>query len=222
MPGFYYQQPGASMRDGNRGAAALPGSARTARPIPGSPRKRIRWLLIVVAVMAILTAGWPLINLAVSNNSRIAANTSLVIGPSSESSARVTVGPGWSMLSEQSNPHMGYVLRRGGVEVSITYVRLIRHVHAADLFTGMRQLVRMLHPGAELSRPKDVTTAHGYEADLGTVRGSGLVGTASVFTDPGRNFAIEMFVIAPLHTVRVNLIAAQRIVRSVFFLPVVR
>lgn len=210
------------MRDGNRGAAALPGSARTARPIPGSPRKRIRWLLIVVAVMAVLTAGWPLINLAVSDNSRIAANSSLEVGPSSQNAARVTVGPGWSMLSAQSNPHRGYVLQRGGVEVSITYVRLISHDHAAGLFTGMRQLVRMLHPDAELSRPRDVTTVHDYEGDLGTVRGPDLSGTASVFTDSGRNFAIEMFVIAPRRTVRANLIAAQRIVRSLLFLPAAR
>jgi hypothetical protein len=210
------------MRDGNRAAAAFPGSARTALPVPGSPRKRIRWLIIVVAVMVVLTAGWPLINLAVSDNSRIAANTSLVVGPSSQNSARVTVGPGWSMLSEQSNPHLGYVLRRGGVEVSITYVRLLSHAHAAGLFTGMRQLVRMGHPGAVLSKPTDVTTVNGYEGDLGTVRGASLSGTASVFTDPGRNFAIEMFVFAPLHTVRANLIAAQRIVRSLLFLPAVR
>ncbi len=210
------------MRDGNRRAAALPGSPRTARPVPGSPRKRIRWLIFVVAVMAVLTGGWPLINLAVSDNTRIAANTRLVVGPSSQHAARVTVGPGWSMQSAQSNPHMGYVLRRGRVEVSITYVRLISHARADDLFTGMRQLVRIGHPGTLLSTPEDVTTRHGYEGALGKVRGPSLTGTASAFTDPGRNFAIEMFVLAPPHTLRVNLVAAQRIILSLLFLPAAR
>jgi hypothetical protein len=36
-------------------------------PGSASPRARVRWLLIVVGVMALLTAGWPLLNAAVAD-----------------------------------------------------------------------------------------------------------------------------------------------------------
>jgi hypothetical protein len=210
------------MRDSSRPAAALPGSARTANPVPGSARTRIRWLLIVIAIMVVLTAGWPLINLAVSDHRHLAANTSLVVGPSRPDSARVTVGPGWSMLTSESNPHLGYELQRGTVEVSIVYVRLIEHAHAAALWSGMRELVRIDHPGASLSAPRSITSRHGTEGDAGLVTGQNLKGTATVYTDPGRNFAIELLVVAPDHSVLANLVAAQRIIASLIFLSAAR
>jgi hypothetical protein len=210
------------MRDSNRAAAAFPGAARTALPVPGSARTRVRWLLIVVAIIIVLTAGWPLLNLAVSNNRRISANTHLVVGPSRKDSARVTIGPGWSMLSAESNPHLGYVLRRGAVQVSIDYVTLIDHAHAGGLWAGMRELVRIGHPGATLSAPRPVSTVHHSEGDIGKVSGRNLVGTATVFADTSRDFAIEMVVLSPRRAVRANLIAAQRIIFSLLFLPTSR
>jgi hypothetical protein len=178
---------------------------------------RLRWLVIVVAVMAVLTAGWPLVNLAVSDNRRVGANTRLTVGPSRRDSAQVTVGPGWLMQSAQSNPHMAYSLRRGPVTVSIVYVYLLSRGQAGDLFSGMREVIRISHPGAAISAPRPITSAHGLKGKAGLVTSSSMAGTAAVFAYPAREFAIEMMVIAPRRTSPANLVAAQRILRSLIF-----
>ena len=95
------------------------------RPAASATKLRLRWLVIVVAVMALLTAGWPLLNIAVANRHPLAAGARLTVGTSPSNSAVVTVGAGWSLLSEQSNPMQGYLLQRGRVELSITHVVLV-------------------------------------------------------------------------------------------------
>jgi hypothetical protein len=178
---------------------------------------RLRWLVIVVTVMAVLTAGWPLINLSVSNNRRISANTKLTVGPSHRDSGQVTVGPGWLMQSAQSNPHMAYSLRRGPVTVSIAYVNLLSRGDTRDLYSGMREIIQLSHPGATMSAPRQVTSAHGFKGSAGVVTSASMAGTAAVFAYPAREFAIEMVVLAPRRTALANLIAAQRIVHSLVF-----
>jgi hypothetical protein len=197
------------MRSSGGAAAALPGSVR------------MRWLVVVVAIMAILTAGWPLLNLLVSNNRMITANTRLVVG-SNQKNASVTVGPGWAMQSAESNPHLDYSLRRGTVDLAIAYVSLINQAHAAQLWDGLRQLVLINHPGASLSSPKPITSTHDTEGDAGLITDQNLIGTAAVYDDPSRGYAVEMIVVAPRSTARVNLVAAQRIIRSLLFLPASR
>jgi hypothetical protein len=191
---------------GSGGAAATPRDTA-----------RFRWLVIVVAIMAVLTAGWPLINLAVSDNRRITANTRLMVGPSHRDSAQVTVGPGWLMQSAQSNPHMAYSLRRGPVTVSIAYVYLLSRGEARDLYSGMREVIQISHPGATMSAPRQITSARGFKGSAGVVTSSRMAGTAAVFAYPSREFAIEMVVLAPRRTALANLIAAQRIVHSLIF-----
>jgi hypothetical protein len=191
---------------GSGGAAAAPRGSL-----------RLRWLVIVVAVMAVLTLGWPLINLAVSDNSRVAAHSKLSVGPSRKNSAQVTVGPGWLMQTAQSDPHMAYSLRRGGVTVSIVYVDLLSRSDVDGLWRGMRQILRISRPGTSLSRPVRITSAHGYPGDAGIISSRTMKGTAAVFANQPRQFAVEIVVTAPRRTPQANLIAAQRIVRSVLF-----
>lgn len=191
---------------GSGGGAATPGGWA-----------RLHWLVIVVAIMAVLTAGWPLINLAVSDNRRLGANTRLTIGPSHRDSAQVTVGPGWLMQSAQSNPHLAYSLHRGGVTMSIDYVDLLSRSDVGELWSGMGQILQISHPGASLSAPLPITSAHGLEGDAGRVTSRMIRGTAAVFANRPRQYAVEIVVMASRRTPLANLVAAQRIVRSVLF-----
>jgi hypothetical protein len=203
------QTRGLAMRSSGGAAAARPGSIR------------LRRLVIVIAIMAILTAGWPLLNLAVSNNRSLSARSKLIVGPN-QKNASVMVGRGWSMQAGQSNPRLGYSLRRGQVAVAISYVNLIDKAHTALLWDGMRQLIQISHPGATLSRPRRVTSLHRLDGEAGVVSGRNLIGTAAVYSDPPRGFAIEIIEVAPRTTARANLLAAQRIIRSVLFLSASR
>jgi hypothetical protein len=191
---------------GSGGGAATPGGWA-----------RLRWLVIVVAIMAVLTAGWPLINLAVSDNRRVGANTRLTVGPSHRDSAQVTIGPGWLMQSAQSNPHMAYSLRRGGVTMSIDYVDLLSRSDVGELWSGMGQILQISHPAASLSAPLPITSVHGLEGDAGRVTSRMIRGTAAVFANRPRQYAVEIVVVASRRTPLANLVAAQRIVRSVLF-----
>ncbi len=178
---------------------------------------RLRWLVTVVAIMAVLTAGWPLINLAVSDNRRVGANARLSVGPSHRDSAQVTVGRGWLMQSAQSNPREAYSLRRGGVSMSIAYVDLLSRSDVGDLWSGMGQILQISHPGARLSAPVPITSAHGLAGDAGLVTGRTMRGTAAVYANRPRQYAVEIVITAPRRTPLANLVAAQQIIRSVMF-----
>lgn len=198
------------MRGSDGAAASRPDSAR------------LRWLAIVIAIMAVLTAGWPLLSLAVTDQDRLAANSKLVVGPGHSNSAVVRVGPGWLLHPGESNPHLAYSLQRGPADMSIAYVTLVNNRQVSDLWAGLREVVQIRHPGASLSAPIPVVSIHGAKGNLGVVRAPDLVGTAAVFAGPSRLFAIEMVVVAPKGTARLNLVAAQRIVRSLLFPATVR
>ena len=191
------------------------GSGGAAAAFRGSTR--LRWLAVIIAVMAVLTAGWPLLSRVVSDHRLLAANTRLSLGPSHQNSAIVTVGPGWTMQSGETNPRLIYHLDRGGVHLSIAYATLINNRQVGDLWAGLREVVQVNHPGATLSKPVEVRTMHGSAGELGVVRARDLVGTASVFAGPSRRFAIEMVIEAPNRSARLNLLAAQRIMRSLVF-----
>lgn len=192
------------------------GSGGAAAAFRGSTR--LRWLAVIIAVMAVLTAGWPLLNRVVSDHNRLAANTRLKIGPSRKASAIVTVGPGWVLRAGETNPRLIYHLDRGVVHLSIAYATLLNNTRVDNLWTGLREVVQIDHPGATLSRPIRIRTIHGAAGDIGVVQASDLVGTASVFAGPSRRFAIEMVIEeAPNRSARLNLLAAQHIMRSLVF-----
>lgn len=191
---------------GGAAGAALMGSAR------------LRGLAIIIAVMAVLTAGWPLLNRVVTDHQRLAPHSRLALGPSRKNSAVVTIGPGWVMQPGESNPRLVYVLKRGQVKMAIAYATLINNRQVDNLWAGLREVVQVSHPGATLSAPKPIQAMHGSSGDIGLVRGPDLVGTASVFAGPSRRFAIEMIVVeTPGKSARLNLLATQRIIRSVLF-----
>ena len=79
----------------------------------------------MVTLVVLLTAGWPLLNTLVANELKVPAGTALRIGPSGPDSASVRVGPHWIMRPAQSDPSQTYVLARGDVTVSISYLALL-------------------------------------------------------------------------------------------------
>jgi hypothetical protein len=175
---------------------------------------RLRWLTVVILVMAALTIGWPLINMAVPNRRALASGTVLSLGPGQGDLARFTVGPGWSMVPSQTDPRLAYLLRRGHVELAISYVALLDRAQTAYLWTGLRQVIEVSNPGLRLGRPFAYKTAQGRRAARGVIIGPNDIGTATVVRNPSGAFAVEMIVISPRHASRVNIVAAHRVVRS--------
>ena len=186
------------------------------RPSVSATKLRLRWLVIVVAVMAVLTAGWPLIDMAVTNQHPLAAGSRLTVG-TSPSSGVVTVGPGWSLLSEQSNPTQGYLLQRGKLQLSITHVGLLNREQLPQMWRGLMRIVSVSNPGIRFSKPAFVTTRHGLRAITSLVTGSGQIGTATIVRGPSGNFGIEMLSLAPRGTSPAPRAAATRVMVSLMF-----
>lgn len=176
---------------------------------------RLRWLTVVVVVMAALTVGWPLVNLAVANRRTLAAGMSLVLGPSQADLARITVGPGWSMMPSQTDPRLDYALRRGKIDVTISYVAIIDSARTGELWAGLRRVILISNPGVRLGPPSPYRTLQGLSGAQGAITSPEDTGTATVVRSASGTFAIETIIIGPRHASHANLIAAHRIIHSI-------
>jgi hypothetical protein len=186
---------------------------------PGTPsaRVRLRGLLIVVAVMVLLTAGWPLLNALVADKQVVAAGTALQIGPGGLNSASVRVGPQWSLRPAESNPREGYVLSRGAVAVSIEYVTLEHAEREAVIWGGLRQVLRVSHPGVSLGPPKAVTSSQGREGRTAMLTSTRSIGAVAVFVAPSGTYAIQMIVLAPRGVSPIAAGATRQFLRTLRF-----
>jgi hypothetical protein len=182
-----------------------------------SPRARLRWLLIVVAVMVLLTAGWPLLNALVADNQKLAASASLRVGPSGPDSASIGVGPGWTLRPAESDPRQGYLLRRGPVTVSISYVTLARSYRPAGIWSGLRRDFRVSNPAVRLSRPAAVTSGQGRPGLSAIATGARSNGDVTAFVGPSGSYAIEIIVLAPRYAKWVAAAASLLLIRSLRF-----
>jgi hypothetical protein len=183
---------------------------------PEADSVRVRWLVLVVVAMVALTAGWPLLNTAVANRQAVAPGTQS-IGPGPPNSARVTVGPGWTMAPAQSNPRMQVSMSRGPVSMSATYVKLPAGWHATQLWAGLGNTLRIRHPDTRLGPSVVTTTAQGLTGLAGILVAGNLSGTATIFPAPSRRFAVVMLLLAPRHTRFVDLGVARKVVSSMRF-----
>jgi hypothetical protein len=192
---------------------------------PGAqtPGGRLRWLLTVVTVMALLTAGWPLLNSAVSDNLPLSSGAALRIGPGGPDSATLRVGPGWSLRPAESDPARGYSLRRGAATLSIAYVSLAERSEAPLLWHGLQAILRIRNPGLRLGSPGAITSTQGRAGLTGALTSRGAAGAAAIFVGPAGTFAIEMIGLAPRSAGGAAAIAAIRIfMRSLIFRAVPR
>ena len=175
---------------------------------------RLRWLTVVVVVMAVLTAGWPLVNLAVSNRTVLAAGTMLRLGPSKADLAQFSVGPGWSIVSSQTDPRLDYSLRRGAVDMTVSYVAVINGAQPAELWAGLRKVISISDPGVHLGPPSPYMTARGRQGDQGSLTSRQDIGAATIVRSASGAFAVEMILIGPRHASRANIAAARRVMHS--------
>lgn len=193
------------------------------QPAPiAPPRLRLRWLSVVVAVMVVLTGGWPLANALVADRHQLAAGSTLTIGPSAADSARFTVGTGWTLVPSQTDRFTSYLLRRGSLRVSVLIVVLVNKSQTPELWTGLRKIVQTGNPGARLSSPAVAVTATGNRGLTGTLNAGSLTGLASAFPSPSKEFAIEMVALGPRTTRLPNLRATRLLMRSLRFRPASR
>lgn len=204
--------------------ADQPGLPRYESASVASPRVRIRWLVAVVAVMALLTAGWPLLNRIVADTRPLAAGSSLTIGPGGTGSAKLTMGRGWRLMPAESNPRQRYRLRAGPALVDVSSVSLPAPTTDAELWAGMGQVLRVRFPGVTLGRMAPFISVTGQAGLTGPIAGGADAGTATVFIAPADTAALEVVVIGPRsHADRVEA-ATRLLIQSVTFLsgPVLR
>jgi hypothetical protein len=175
---------------------------------------RFRWLTVVLVVMTFLTLGWPLIDVAVPNRRSLAAGTMLPLGPGQAELAKFTVGPGWSMMQSESDPRLDYALRRGNVDMIISFVHVISNAQTAELWSALRQVIQVSDPGVSLGPPSAFTTAQGRRGDRGSLTGPDERGTASIVRNNSGTFAVEAIVLGPRRASGANLAAAHLIVLS--------
>jgi hypothetical protein len=185
-------------------------------PVPGATKFRLRWLAAVVAIMTLLTIGWPLLNSTVANMQPLRAGAKITIGAGRDSGT-VTIGPGWYVQPAQSNPMQRYLLIKGGVVLDIRHVSLVDRLQLGLIWLGMRKILAVTHPGSELSEPVSTTTVNGRPALTGAVSGLGLIGMGIIVAAPSRDFAIAMVMLAPHGTNRALMEAARRIEGSLIF-----
>ena len=186
-------------------------------PGGASPRARLRWLLIVLAVMVLLTAGWPLLNAVVPDNQELAAGASLRLGPSGPNSASVRIGSGWTLRPAESDPRQGYLLRRGAVTVSIGYVSLAGVEQAAGIWSGLRQVLRVTNPGLRLGKPSAVTNKQGRPGLSATATGARAYGHVTDIAGPSGTYAIRIVVLAPRHARPLTAATSLQLIRSLRF-----
>jgi hypothetical protein len=168
--------------------------------------------------MALLTAGWPLLNATVTDSRPLARGTALRIGPGGANSAVVRVGHGWSMRPAESNPARGYSLRRGAATVSVAYVAIADRSAVPRLWNGLRAILRISRPGLRLGPTTVITSSQGRAGRTGVVTSRATVGAATIFVGPSGTFAIEIIALAPRNAPGVAALAQTRMLdRSLLF-----
>jgi hypothetical protein len=187
---------------------------RSETAVASADALRLRWLTVVVAIMAALTVGWQVLNITVPNRRTLVAGTMLQLGPSQGDLARITVGPGWSMVPSATDPRLDYSLRRGSVDLTISYVHIFDDAPTAQLWAGLRQVIQVINPGVGLGSPSPFMTAQGRRGDQGALVSRQDIGSAAVIRDRSGTFAVEAILIAPRRTSRANVFAAHRVIRS--------
>jgi hypothetical protein len=161
----------------------------------GSPRP-LRALIVVVAVMATLTFGWPLVSLAVSDNRPVTPGQTLFIGSGTRSAA-FTPGPDWVAHNAHTSLLEYWSLSDGPVDVSVIYVLLLNRNQVGRLWPGLNRILRLNDGSAQLGTPASVSIGDGVRGLSGPVTANDWAGQAAVFPSPNDDFAIELVSVAP-------------------------
>jgi hypothetical protein len=182
-----------------------------------TPLGGVRGVAVLVAVVVLVTAVWPLASAALPDGQPLAAGRVLVIGPDRGHSARFTVGRGWSMLASQSDPTQGYSLRQGDMTVTVGYVSLLGRGQAGQLWAGLRRIVQSDHSGSRLGPMRVIRVSQTVTEDTGYLAEGAMAGEAAVLPDLLEVYAIEVTILAPAGADTARLRAAERVIRSLRF-----
>jgi hypothetical protein len=188
-----------------------------ARTLAASRRSRWWGPLAVVAVLALLAGGWLWIDSWISGDERVRAGTVFRVGPGADDYAWFRVGDGWTLDRAATTPSRRFVLRREGVDLSIAYISLARAEDADNLWTGLRDTVRVADPHARLGPPQSLIADAGAAGQSGVLVLDGDTGRAAIFRGPRDAFAIRLIALAPPDTPDPVWLPARDVVRSLTF-----
>ena len=167
--------------------------------------------------MVVLTVGWPLVSLAVSDDQPVAVGQPLSIGPVRAQSATFTPGRDWSVRSAETDPILHWSLSDGPVDVTVLWVMVISPSQVGRLWPGLQSGLLVSDASARLGRPASITSAAGGKGLTGTLTANDRAGEAAVFPGPARDFAIEIVSVAPVQDGAAARAAAALVARSLRF-----
>jgi hypothetical protein len=179
--------------------------------------RRVVWLIAVAGLVAVLTAGWPLVSSAVSGNQPAAAGQVLTIGSGDSGSAKFDLGPGWVIDSAVSDPLEGWRLKRGQVDVAVLWVMLLNPSQASRLWPGLENILRLGDSSARLGRPAAVAGSPAGAGLTGPVTENSQAGEAAVLPDAAADFAVEVVSLAPAGDSAAARATTALVVRSLRF-----
>lgn len=183
----------------------------------------------VVAVMALLVAGWPFLASRLDDDRALTAGTVLRVGPGDGDEAWFTVGDGWTMSESGTTPSQEYVLTRGDAELSVAYLSLMSSNDVDRLWDGLRRSARVSDSDARLGPPSPLVAVGGARGSTGDLAQGGERGTVAVYPAPDKSFAIRLVALAPSDAVASerdapglsgtspDLAAAEAVIRTLTF-----
>lgn len=166
------------------------------RPPRRSNRAARAPVLGVLALMAALTAGWPLIDRTLNDHEPVRNGAVLELGPDDDIALLRVVGEGWALSKSASDPHSAYAFSRDGADVVVGYVDLSGGGEAGELWSGLRRVQSVADGDSRLGGPRPVTGTRGAKGRTGTLTRDGRTGTATLWLPPDRSYAVEVTVLA--------------------------
>jgi hypothetical protein len=166
---------------------------QTVRPATEVSRPRRAWPIVVavLAGMALLAGGWPLVSSLLPDSESLPAGVGLRLGPDPEEAALLPLaGDGWRMSRSQSNPDQRYALRYGAVGLDASYVQLEQPADADALWDGLRKLGEL--SDSTIGPPARAQSARGLPTEEASVEEDGLTGTVTVYVHPDRSYAVVL------------------------------
>ncbi|MFC3997999.1 hypothetical protein ACFOVU_18850 [Nocardiopsis sediminis] len=162
------------------------------------PAARVPWrsLAVIVGVVLLLAVGWPIVNAAIADEKPVADGSTMSVAEGGGHEARLTFGPGWTLRPGQSTEGRTYHFTRGGVEMTVLSAVLDQPRDIDELWAGLRRIVQVDHPGAELGEPRVTMSRNDAGGWTGPLVDGDRTGRAVVYPSPGTAFAVEMTILA--------------------------
>jgi len=207
-------------RDGST-AAAIPPSVVPVSPPPREepPRRRSlpRWLGVaaILVVIALITAGWPVINSWISDRQDLPDGTVLRIGSGTERATVRLSGSGWQVSKSQSDPLRSYDLRHGAVQLTIDYASLLSAKDARNVWAGATRLVEV--SGGRVGTVEKTHTRRDVPGQTATLVQQGDLGRLTTYVAPDKMYALQFVELGPTDAPVADRAAAQAVVRDVTF-----